>query len=175
MAGEGQLARQIRTGLEGAGAQMEQPPRMYQPTKVESVLDERLFRKSKRQHVQDFAALFGVIFLLVGTYLEYRIANPALTLSFWLSGIAFAGLGYKAPLLLLPLWSGWMKLGHALGFIVNFLIMGISWWLLAVPIGLLLKLIGKKVMDLSYGAPVETYWEDRPEKQHNFQLLERQF
>lgn len=123
----------------------------------------------------EFGALFGAIFLAIAAYVDYKHHNTALSSGLSLVGIGIALLGYRAPNILLPFWAGWMKLGHAIGSVVNLAIMMISWFVIAVPIGLILKVIGKSVMDLSYRAPVETYWEDRPDRLHDFSLLERQF
>lgn len=170
MAGERGLAREIRTRLE---SDLEQP--MTDSSQPVNALEELSFNKPVRQHVKEFGALFGIIGYVVASILIYKYGF-SLTAGVWVAaGTIFAALGYAAPAVLYPVWKGWMTLAHYLGIFMTSVILTIAWTIVLVPIAMLLRLIGKKVMDTSYGAPVDTYWEERDEKCHDFQLLKRQF
>lgn len=172
MAGERGLAEQIRTGLDGAPelkvVRSEKEP-------LQDPLDQRMFRKSLRQHVKEFGCVFGTIGLLVALY-WLQTGGPLIEVAYITSAsLVFAGLGYKAPHLLLPLWKGWMAVGHKMGLVVTFLILAAAWTLMVIPISLLLKVCSIRVMDLSFDRSVKSYWEERDQKLHDFMLLERQF
>ena len=178
MAGEGQLARNIRAGLKESEMTAVRSTQEVAPQVAEvspDALGELYFGRPKRIHVQEFACVFGIIFSCIAAFSLYK-NGPTYTPA-WFMSAAFLLLfmSIKTPRLILPLWSAWMTIAAVLGTCMTFLIVSLVWCLVAVPIGLLLKVIGKKVMDLSYGAAVETYWEERDEKCHDFKLLERQF
>ena len=59
--------------------------------------------------------------------------------------------------------------------VMTFIILSIAWTIVVVPISLLLRIIGKKVMDMSYDLSAQSYWETRDEKLNDFKHLERQF
>ena len=163
------LARQVRTGLavNGIPKQMEESPLDY--------LDELWFRKPIRKHLSEFAVVFALIFTLIGGFVVY---NNGLVIRsiYWFGGSLFLlFLGFYFPHALHPFWKGWMKFAHVLNKFVTGIILSFMWIVVLVPIAFLLKIIGKKVMDLSYDPSVETYWEEREAKLHDFKLIERQF
>lgn len=157
-------------GMHGA-----RPLRKHETGYVKTPLLEQLFfGKTKRRHIEEFACVFGVIFSLISGYLVYY--GYPLHAVYWLSlTLGLYILAYTVPIIIYPLWSAWMGFAHLLGLVMNFVFVSITWFLMAVPLGMLLKIIGKKVMDLSYKADVDSYWETRAEKYHDFKLLERQF
>ncbi|NBW40799.1 hypothetical protein EBR25_07320 [bacterium] len=139
-----------------------------------SPLDVKYYGKPKRQHVKEFGCLFGAIFASIAAY-QLSVERVETALSLLLATIVIVSLGSYAPKVLYPLWSGWMAFANALGMVMSLLFVALTWCLMAVPLGILLRLIGKKVMDLSFDRSVPTYWEVRKESCHDFQLLERQF
>lgn len=172
MAGERGLARKIRTRLDSEPDVTTMNPVVGQK---KDVLDELSFNKPIRQHVKEFGALFGAIGFGVAAFLLYRHGVTTGVYAFSAVAVVFSLLGYAAPKLLYPVWKAWMALAHVLGGFMNMVILTIAWLIVIIPIAILLKIIGKKVMDLRYGAPVDSYWEVREEKLHDFKLLDRQF
>lgn len=172
MAGERGLANEIRTGLEQAP---ESAVGSKVPRKVVDPLDELFFNRPVRTHVREFGALFGAIFFGFAAVRGYR--HESLTGSYILSaiGVVFVALGYLAPSVLRPVWKGWMSFAHVLSLVMTWVIMSISWVVGFVPMALLLRVLGIKRIDLSYGAAVTTYWETRDPKYDDFMRLERQF
>ena len=163
------LARQIRTGLE------ENQIGMSSPQQPVDVLDELWFRKPIRRHVAEFAIVFALISAVIGGFIVYK-HGPIFRSTYWFaSSFLLLVLGFYFPRVLHPLWKAWMKLAHVLNKVVTGIILSIMWTLVLLPISFLLRIIGKKVMDLSYDPSVETYWEEREEKLHDFKLIERQF
>jgi hypothetical protein len=128
-----------------------------------------------RQHVKEFGALFATIATAIAAKGLYD-GKPLASWGVWLAvGSLFALLGYRAPRVLLPVWRGWMKLAHYLSIVMTLLILGLIWVVGFVPMATLLRALRIKVMDLSYGADVDTYWEKRDAKFDDFKRLEQQF
>lgn len=170
MAGQGGLAEKVRTGLEPEVIESKTTTR----SKVH-YLDEVWMRKTIRRHVSEFACVISLVLLAiagVGLYKGHAIVN-ALALTF--TSLILLAAGYKAPALLHPVWKAWMKLATALGLVMTTLILSLGWVILLIPFALVMRTVGKRVMDLSYATGVPTYWETRDSKFDDFKLLERQF
>jgi hypothetical protein len=180
VAGKGELARDLRAGLE------EMPMEPASSSEAEEVsqdqeaavhpLDELYFGKPVRIHVREFACVFSIIFLAIAAYGLIKNSSVANAGALLVASLILLAFGYLAPGVLRPVWSGWMAFAEALGKFMSTLIVSIAWTIVLVPVALLLRIIGKKVMDCSsYEPGVESYWEERDQKLHDFKLLERQF
>jgi hypothetical protein len=138
-------------------------------------LDDIWVGKSVKKHVCQFGLLIGIICLLIGA-LKLYFGFKVVIAGIWISlGSLLILLGYTAPALLKPVWYYWMKFALALGLLMTSILVGLAWFTMFVPVGLLFKLIGKKTIDVSIKKEVDTYWEPRDKKLSNFKLLERQF
>ena len=76
-------------------------------------------------------------------------------------GIALLLLGFVAPSLLAPLNKAWTKLGLFLFKIVNPIVLGLIFLVTILPIGLLLRAIGKDPLRLRFEPDAQTYWIER--------------
>jgi hypothetical protein len=136
---------------------------------------ENYFGRPIKQHVKEFAVIMATVAFAIAAVKLYKGVTPS-TFAVWVAaGVAIATLGYFAPRVLLPVWRGWMKLAHVLSIITTCVILGLVWTIGFVPMAALLKVLRIKTMDLSYRAPVETYWEKRDSKYDDFKRLEQQF
>jgi len=137
-------------------------------------LDELYFRKPIRQHIAEFGCVLAVIFILFSVSFAFKHKfNVAVILS--ICGIVIGLLGYRLPLVMKPVWQAFMKLGHFLGMIVSTVILFLMWNLVVVPLGFILKLTGKKVMNTDFRSADSSYWEIREKSLDDFKLLTRQF
>lgn len=137
---------------------------------------EQMFHGRKvREHVRDFGALFALIFAAMSAFVLYRGGSELKALIYLAIGGSLLLLGARAPATLRPIWSGWMKFAEKLSVVTTFTILMLAWCLLVVPMSLLLRVFRVKVMNMDFRQPVESYWENRADKLHDFKLLERQF
>ena len=170
MAGQGGLAEKVRTGLE---------PEVIEPktsTRAQvHPLDEVWMRKSIRRHVNEFSCVIALVLLIIagfGLYKGHALVTPA---ALAVTAIILVAVGYLAPALLHPVWKSWMKLATGIGLVMTTLILSLGWTILIIPFALVMRIVGKRVMDLSYATGVPTYWDTRDAKHDDFKLLERQF
>ena len=70
-------------------------------------------------------------------------------------------LGMVAPSLLAPLNKGWTKLGLVLFKVVNPIVLGLIFLTTIVPIGLLLRIMGKDPLRLTFEPEAKSYWISR--------------
>ena len=107
---------------------------------------------------RSFGIVFFVVFLLIALYpLTYggEIRIWSLIIS-----IIFLILGLLNSKILAPLNKIWFKFGILLGKIVSPLIMGIIFFLVVTPIGLIMRLLGKDVLNLKYNKN-KSYWIEK--------------
>ena len=119
---------------------------------------------------RNFGLVFFVIFLIVALWpLKYEedIRLWSLVIS-----IIFFILGVINSKLLTPLNKLWFKFGILLGSIVSPIIMGIVYFTVVTPTGVLMRLLGKDLLRTSKIKNTSTYWIKR-DKQKN--TMKKQF
>ena len=107
---------------------------------------------------RSFGIVFFIVFLLIALYpliydKEIRIWSIIISLIFLVSGL----LNSK---ILTPLNRLWFKFGIFLGKIISPIIMGIIFFLVVTPIGLIMKFLGKDVLSLKYNKN-KSYWIEK--------------
>ncbi len=82
----------------------------------------------------------------------------------WAAAVAivFLGIALAVPRLLEPLNRFWTLLGTVIQRIVHPLVMGIMFYLIFTPAGLLLRLFGHDLLHLKHEPDADTYWIRRP-------------
>ena len=125
--------------------------------------------KFKMPTNRNFGIVFFIVFLLVALYplINYQEIRT------WsiLVSIIFLFLGLINSVILTPLNKLWFFFGIFLGKIVSPFIMGIIFFLVVTPIGLLMRLFGKDILNLKYNKN-NTYWI---EKKGPKSLMKNQF
>ena len=122
-----------------------------------------------KENNKSFGILFFIIFLLVALW-------PLINSDFirlWALGIAsiFLVLGIINSKILTPFKKGWIKLGEILGKIIAPIVMGFIYFIIITPIGLLMRLVGKDVLNLKFNKN-DSYWIKRAK---NINTMKRQF
>ena len=107
---------------------------------------------------RSFGIVFFIVFLLIALY-------PLLNgndLRIWslLVSFGFLILGLINSKLLSPLNKLWFKFGILLSKIISPLIMGLIFFLVVTPIGLLMRLFKKDLLNLKYNKN-KTYWIEK--------------
>ena len=108
---------------------------------------------------RNFGLVFFIVFLIVCIWpLTYD--EP---IRFWSAIISsvFLILGLMNSKLLTPLNKLWFKFGMILGAIVSPVVMGVVFFLVVTPIGLIMKIMGKDLLNKKYDNKKITYWIKR--------------
>lgn len=123
------------------------------------MFDELRHIKSDNKKLREFGLTIGIVLLVLGGFTMWRgrpIAPYLLT-----AGAAFIGLGLTMPAVLKPLQKMWMGLGIVLGFFVSRVILSILFYGVMTPIGLVMKLLGKDLLDERIDKTRDSYWHER--------------
>ena len=107
---------------------------------------------------KSFGIVFFVVFLLIALY--PLLSNESIRLWSLIISIIFVGLGILNSSLLSPLNKLWFKFGILLGKIISPIIMSIIYFLVVTPIGLIMRLLGKDVLNLKYNDH-KSYWIEK--------------
>ena len=107
---------------------------------------------------RSFGIIFFIVFLLIALYPLLK-ANDLRTWSLVISFI-FLILGLTNSKILTPLNSLWFKFGLLLGRFISPIIMGIIFFLVVTPIGIIMRLLKKDLLNLKYNKK-KTYWIDK--------------
>tara|TARA_B100000963_G_C22039962_1_gene415035 strand:- start:109 stop:492 length:384 start_codon:yes stop_codon:yes gene_type:complete len=107
---------------------------------------------------KSFGIVFFLVFLLIATY--PLINGNELRLWSLVVSIIFLLLGLINSKILNPLNKLWFKLGIFLGKIISPLIMGIIFFLVVTPIGLLMRLLNKDLLNLKFNNN-RSYWIEK--------------
>ena len=97
---------------------------------------------------KSFGIVFFIVFLLIGIYPLLNQEDVRIW-SLVISSI-FLILGLLDSKILYPLNKIWFKFGILLGKIVSPLVMGIIFFIVVTPIGLLMKLLKKDLLNLKF-------------------------
>ena len=107
---------------------------------------------------RSFGIVFFLVFLLISIY--PLINNESIRIWSLVISLIFLGLGILNSNLLLPLNKLWFKFGILLGKVISPIIMGIIFFLVVTPIGIIMRLIGKDVLNLKY-SDYRSYWIEK--------------
>ena len=115
--------------------------------------------KIKISSNRNFGLVFFVVFLIVALWPlkhdeDIRLWSLALSVIFFILGILNSRL-------LTPLNKLWFKFGMFLGGIVSPIIMGVVYFLVVTPTGILIRLLGKDLLKMDKTKSASTYWIKR--------------
>ena len=122
----------------------------------------------KRKDNITFGILFFILFLIIGLY-PLKSGGTTRIWSLVLS-LAFLIITIIRPNLLTFINRLWIQFGILLGKIISPLVMGLVFFFVVTPIGILVRILKKDVMGLKRGAP--SYWINREDKA---QSMKKQF
>ena len=107
---------------------------------------------------RSFGIVFFVVFLLIAIF-PLASSGDIRILSLIISSI-FLILGLLKSNILTPLNRIWFKFGIFLGKIVSPLVMGVIFFFVVTPIGLIMRVLGKDLLNLKYNLN-KSYWIEK--------------
>jgi hypothetical protein len=131
------------------------------PKRVESTADLR-----------KFGLLVGSVFLLIALYIRWRHGDRMTqVVAFGVLGLLLVLFGGIAPRALKRPYAAWMALAHAMSKVTTPIFMGIIYFVVLTPIGVVLRAVGR---DSIWSRPQGSQWVTRPTNLRQ-SVLERQF
>ena len=115
--------------------------------------------KSKKNSNKSFGFLFFLVFLTIGLW--PLMSSESIRIWSIILSVIFLTLGIINSKILNPFKKGWIKLGELLGRIIAPVVMFAIFFLIVTPIGLLMKLLGKDIINLKFNKKIKSYWMTR--------------
>ena len=126
-------------------------------------------KKIKISTNRSFGVVFFIFFLIVSLWPLINDGN--VRLSFLVISITFLILGIINSKILTPLNKLWFKFGLFLGKIFSPIVMGVIFFFVVTPTGIIMRLIGKDLLNLKKNNS-NTYWL---EKKNENSTMKNQF
>lgn len=95
------------------------------------------------------AILFGLVLPWLFTY-----SKPTWP---WIISFLLIGCALVWPLGLRPIYKVWMKIGHILGWVNTRIILGLIYYLIILPIGMIMRLVGYDPMERKKNQSSKSY------------------
>jgi hypothetical protein len=108
------------------------------------------------KELRQFGLMVGGVFVVIGLW---PLVFHGESLRWWAVGPGgiLILLGSALPLVLRPIHAGWMWIGHVLGWINTRILLGIVFYGLVTPIGVIFRLMGKNTMQTVFAKESPTY------------------
>ena len=107
---------------------------------------------------KSFGIVFFIVFLLISFY--PLLDNESIRLWSFVVSLIFLILGILNSKILSPLNRAWFKFGVLLGKVISPIIMGIIFFLVVTPTGVIMRLLGKDVLNLK-SSNIQSYWIEK--------------
>ncbi len=117
---------------------------------------------------RSFGIVFAVVFALIGLFPLLGGGSPR-----WIVlaiAALFLALAFFAPSLLTTPNRWWFKLGMLLAAITAPIVMALVFFVVFLPIGLLVRASGKDLLSQKRGPESESYWIDRDQQPKTMKL-----
>ena len=109
------------------------------------------------KELREFGLIFGVIFvLLFGLFIPW-LFNSSYPIWPWYILAVTGSLAIILPISLKPVYKVWMLFGAVMGWLNTRLILGIVFYLVFMPFGLVMKLFGKDLLSRKLDKQKESY------------------
>jgi hypothetical protein len=112
--------------------------------------------KPVRQSDRAFGITFAVVFAVIPS-VGWLVFDAMLNWA-WVLSAFFLAMALVAPGALMPLNRLWAGFAHRVGQVSNYLLLGLFFYLLVLPFGLIIRLLGRDPMDRKLDPKTKSYW-----------------
>ncbi|MBS1258280.1 MAG: hypothetical protein MAG551_01337 [Candidatus Scalindua arabica] len=130
--------------------------------------------KVEKHEIKKFGMGLTVLLCLIGGWQLYKGHINAYTW-FLVSASLVLALAFFAPIVLNPLFKVLTTVGHAIGWVNTRILLGIIFYTIFAPIGILLRLIRKDLLGERLDKDAKSYWNKKDNGVFAKEQYERQF
>ena len=119
---------------------------------------------------RSFGLLFFIVFFIISLW-PLKSHGDLRLWAFALS-LIFLWLGILNSKILNPLNKLWFKFGILLGSVVSPIVLGIVFFVVVTPLGIIMRILNKDLLKLKMYKNINTYWIDREKEKSS---MKKQF
>ena len=108
---------------------------------------------------KSFGVVFSIVFLIIALY--PLISSEGLRIWALVVSSLFLLFAYVAPKVLLFPNKLWFKFGLLLGSIISPIVMAMVYFIVVMPTGIIMRLLGKDLLKMDRTKSTSTYWIKR--------------
>lgn len=108
--------------------------------------------------LRNFGLVIAVPLILIAAFLLWKGRASG----YYVGGVAIvlALLGLLAPVVLRPLYILWMAFAFALSIVMTHVLLTVFFFLVMTPVALVIRLLGKDLLNRKFPGNQSTYWVD---------------
>ena len=126
----------------------------------------------EKKEIRKFAIIIFLPLLAVGIFLREK---GIISWIIWGCGLAILIMGLISPGNIRFVYKGWMKISVLLAFVTSHAMLAILFYLVVTPTGIIMKMLGKKLLIKTFDHNVETYWLKRDKRKRDKGQYEKMF
>ena len=115
----------------------------------------------KQSSEKNFGLVFSIVFLIIALY--PLINSQKVYVWALITSATFLLLAFVAPKTLTTLNKLWFKFGYLLGSITTPIVMALVYFITVLPVGLIMRLLGKDLLKQKLDKNAKSYWIERNE------------
>lgn len=128
---------------------------------------------AKPASIRMFGFVLAVVFALIG--FQPLLSTPDYKVWALILAAAVLGVTLTIPRMLVPLFRLWMWIGYCLHKITNPILLGLIFYVVVVPTGLLMRALGRRPLRLEMESSAKSYWMNRDPPGPQMQMMKKQF
>ena len=113
--------------------------------------------KLDKKTLRNFGLITGAIILALFGFFFPWVFNHDLPLWPWVIAGILWGWAMLSPLTLQPVYQVWMKVGYGLAWINSRIILGVMFYVIFLPSGLIMRMVGKDPMARTFNENLKSY------------------
>jgi hypothetical protein len=114
-----------------------------------------------RSDLLRFGVSLSALLAAAGGLVLWRTGSWPVAAVLWAAAAAFAAGYFLLPALRRPLYGAWETLTAPIGWTLSYLVLGIVYYLVLTPVGLLLRLAGRDPLERAREEGRPSYWVER--------------
>ncbi|ODS33660.1 MAG: hypothetical protein SCARUB_01179 [Candidatus Scalindua rubra] len=131
-------------------------------------------RKDEKSEIKKFGIGLTVLLCLIGGWQLYKGHVNIYVWFFGFGGLVLV-LSFFAPVILKPLYKVTTTVGNAVGWVNTRILLGIIFYVIFTPIGILLRIIRKDLLDERLNKEAKSYWRGKDKGVFTKEQYERQY
>ena len=123
------------------------------------------------RNLRKFGLVVGFVFAVLACWMLWKDRAPQLRLILGLVGLYLVLVGVLFPRFLKTVYRVWMGFALAVGWVVSRILLIVLFVVVMTPIGLIIRLFGKRLLEIDPKVQKDSYWIPRAKKELNYEKM----